>query len=53
MIFLSFRFNKFKRGHSYWKFNNSLLRDRAYVAEIKSIIDRVKEYALNHENLPI
>ena len=54
MIFLSFRFNKFKRGHSYWKFNNSLLRDRAYVAEIKSIIDRVKEqYALNNENLPI
>ena len=54
MILLSFKFNKFTRGHSYWKFNNSLLRDRAYVNEIKNVIDRVKEqYALPVENIAI
>ena len=54
MILLSFKFNKFKRGHSYWKFNNSRLRDRAHVNEIKNVIDRVKEqYALPVENIAV
>lgn len=52
MILLSFKFNKFSRGHSYWKFNNSLLKDSTYVAEIKNVINRVKEqYALPVENI--
>lgn len=52
MILLSFKFNKFSRGHSYWKFNNSLLKDSTYVTEIKNVINRVKEqYALPVENI--
>lgn len=35
MILLSMKLDKFTRGHSYWKFNNSLLRDDKYVIEIK------------------
>ena len=54
MILLSFKFDKFTRGRSYWKFNNSLLRDIAYVTEIKNTIDRVKEqYALLLQNISI
>lgn len=43
MILLSFHFNKFKKGHSYWKFNNSLFKDKVYVSEIKKIIEIVKQ----------
>ena len=52
LILLSLKFNKFSRGGSYWKFNNSLLRDRTYVTEIKNAINRVKEqYASPVENM--
>lgn len=56
MILTSFEFGKFKKGVSYWKFNNSLLKDTAYVNEIKSIIKDIKvQYATNnvqgHENI--
>ena len=52
MIILSLKFNKFSRGRSFWKFNNSLLRDRTYVTEIKNVINRVKEqYASPVENM--
>ena len=42
MIYLSFKFGKFKKGNSYWKFNNSLLKDQNYVTEIKNVIKEVK-----------
>jgi exonuclease III len=46
MILLSIQFGKFKKGISYWKFNNSLLKDSQYVNEIKSVISQVKlQYA--------
>ena len=52
LILLSLKFNKFSRGRSFWKFNNSLLRDRTYVTEIKNVINRVKEqYASPVENM--
>ena len=42
-----------ERGRGYWKFNNSLLKDKSYVDEIKKIIQEVKNtYAIN-ENIPI
>ena len=56
MILLSFRFNKFSRGQSYWKFNNSLLRDIQYIIEIKSVIGSVKQQYASEEqnpNLPV
>ena len=34
MILLSFKLNKFTKGHAFWKFNNSLFHDIEYVTEI-------------------
>ena len=33
-IALEFDIGKFEKGKSYWKFNNSMLKDRKYVSEI-------------------
>ena len=43
MIFLQLNFGKTERGTTYWKFNNSLLKDLKYVQEIKQVIQNVKE----------
>lgn len=56
MVLLSFKFNKLGRGLSYWKFNNSLLRDVNYVSEIKKTIEMVKQqYASTTQvnNIPV
>lgn len=42
LVLLKFDFDKFKKGKSYWKFNNSLLKDQIYVREIKKIISDTK-----------
>ena len=45
------------RGRAYWKFNNTLLKDKDYVSLIKNSIDDVKktyvsnEINLNHGNI--
>ena len=41
-IALQFDFGKFEKGKSYWKFNNSLLKDQKYVSEIKHLIKFTK-----------
>ena len=41
-IVLQFDFGKFEKGKSYWKFNNSLLKDQKYVSEIKDLIKFIK-----------
>ena len=41
-ISLSIQFGKFTKGVSYWKFNNSLLKDQIYVQEIKKVIKNIK-----------
>ena len=46
-ILLQFDFGKFVKGRSYWKFNNSLLKDTKYVEELKEII---KFVILNYIN---
>jgi hypothetical protein len=33
---------KFKKGNSYWTFNNSLLKDHQYVSEINNLIKCVR-----------
>lgn len=48
LIYIALKFGKFKKGTSYWKFNNSLLKDQTYIAEIKKIITETKlQYALD------
>ena len=41
-ILLQFDFGKFVKGKSYWKFNNSLLKDTKYVDELKDLIKFTK-----------
>ena len=43
MIMLQLNFGKFEKGTTYWKFNNSLLKDVKYVREIKQLIQNIKE----------
>ena len=51
LIYTSFEFGKFKKGTSYWKFNNSLLKEIDYVNEIKKVIKDIKiQYATNLPN---
>ena len=51
MIMMQLQLGKFQKGRSYWKMNNSLLKDHQYVTEIKSIILEVKSrYAVNNQN---
>ena len=51
MIELCITFTKFERGRGFWKFNNSLLHDHAYVKLIKDTIRNVKEkYAASPYN---
>ena len=59
-IVITFQINDFKRGHGLWKFNNSLLKDKDYVKEVKNCIQNLKqqymipvynlEYILSNEN---
>ena len=48
MIYISFAFGKFKKGVSYWKFNNSLLRDHAYVKVVKNVLtETITQYIID------
>ena len=42
-ITLQLKLNKNKRGRSYWKFNNSLLRDEDYIKLVMQSIKEVTE----------
>ena len=33
---------KFTKGNSYWKFNNSFLKDHYYISEINNLIEYVR-----------
>jgi len=51
LIYVSFEFGKFKKGNSYWKFNNSLLKDMVYINEVKKVINNIKtQYATDIPN---
>ena len=55
-ISISLDFQKHIKAHSYWKFNNSLLKDSNYVTIVKNTIKQVKEQYSSQENpndLPI
>lgn len=55
IITLALKKDQFKRDRPFWKFNNSLLKDKQYVSEIKTLIyDVKKQYAVpvyNMDNL--
>ena len=43
--------NNNERGKGYWKFNNSLLKDQAYIKLVKDTISEVKlTYTKNNNN---
>jgi hypothetical protein len=51
MVVLNLEMGKFKKGTSYWKFNNSLLKDLTFVQQTKELIKDIKlRYALEHQN---
>jgi exonuclease III len=39
-VYCDLQFSSFVKGPSYWKFNNSLLRDKTYIDGINSLIDQ-------------
>ena len=41
-VILNINKTSFKHDRTFWKFNNSLLYDKDYVTEIKSLINRIK-----------
>ena len=52
LFILKLKKMEFKKDRPYWKFNNSLLKDKQYVEAIKSIITEVKkQYAIPIYNL--
>jgi exonuclease III len=45
-VLLSLKREQFKKDRPFWKFNNSLLKDKEYLEEIKAIITKIKrQYA--------
>lgn len=47
LVILCLKKEQFKRDRPFWKFNNSLLKDKKYVIEIKKLIIEVKkQYAI-------
>ena len=43
LVSMSIRTKEFKRDRTFWKFNNSLLKDKVYVRMIKELIEKVKQ----------
>ena len=51
LVKLSLNLNHCRVGPSYWKFNNSLLRDDSYVEQIQDVIKQtIKTYSVQHDN---
>ena len=51
-IILKLKLHENDRGKGYWKFNNTLLKDKEYVKIVKNVINEVKQtYVLNINDL--
>ena len=47
LVTISIRKKEFKRDRPFWKFNNSLLKDKSYIKAIKELIEHIKhQYAV-------
>ena len=51
MILLKLNFGNFQNGKSYWKLNNSLLKDNSYVMEIKKVTESTKFLYANENQM--
>ena len=55
LVTLTLRKNELKRDRQFWKFNNSLLKDKCYIEVVKSLIHTIrKQYAVpiyNSDNI--
>lgn len=50
-VYIKVRFQDNERGKGYWKFNNSLLKDRNYIQTIKKTIeDTLRIYSYNNND---
>ena len=53
-IILKIKLQENEHGKGYWKFNNTLLKDKKYIEEIKNTIKEVKsKYVINEENVDV
>ncbi|XP_035828437.1 uncharacterized protein LOC106013237 isoform X2 [Aplysia californica] len=52
-VITTVRTEQFKRGPSYWKFNNSLLKDKEYVNSMEKCIDEYLERTLDETDKTI
>lgn len=50
-IVLKLKLQDYERGKGYWKFNNTLLKDRKYIEEVKRTVEEVKLTYKTNENL--
>ena len=51
-IILKLKLHENDRGKGYWKFNNTLLKDKEYVKIVKNVINDVKQtHVLNINDL--
>ena len=51
LISITINMSNARKGNSYWKFNDSLLKDIEYVNEVKLIINRIKsQYITDDQN---
>ena len=52
MIYIDIKISEFEIGKGFWKFNNTLLKDKLYIQKVKNVIRHTKfEYALPVYNL--
>ena len=50
-IILKLKLQENERGRGYWKFNNTLLKDKKYIEEIKNTIEEVKNTYIINDNV--
>lgn len=43
LVTIAIRKKEFKRDKTFWKFNNSLLKDKIYVKTVKELIENIKQ----------
>ena len=51
-IILKLKLQESERGRGYWKFNNTLLKDKKYIEDVKATLREIKNrYKINEANL--
>ena len=52
MISITIDFDRVQRGRGFWKFNNSLLKDKEYVLKVHDIFRKVTKQYCTDEDIP-